>query len=214
MIFLLLLFFATAQAATFGVYSDPKCQELVIPVQAFTDVCTWNTYTTSYALYLQNCSSNELAVQIFNAVDSPTCTPYPSNISYTVSNECSLTEDYYTKIINASNCLGTNFAFNLVAHNTSDCADSGLPFTVIAQNGTCESNSFAPSYPGASWDTIIYTNKDLFAMEVYHTTDGTCQYPLGDFRTKKYGAECLAPVDGFYNTTFLNIYEAFPLTHT
>lgn len=211
MLWILPLLFGAASAAMFGVYSDPTCETLVIPVLAFSDVCTWNTYDQSYALYLQNCSSNHLAVQIFNATDSPTCTDFPMNQTFPVSHVCEPNLGVYTRILDSSECLGENTTFNIVAHDQADCSDGGLPFSLVSANGSCVENSFAPSKPPAGWDTRVFLTDSLFVMEVYTSTDGSCKQPLGDFRSKQYGSKCLAPVDGFYNSTFMQLYRAFPL---
>ncbi len=209
----LLSLFTSVNAAMFGVYSDSSCQQLVIPVLAFSDVCTWNTYSTAYALYLQSCSPKKLQVQLFNASDSPTCTNFPVNETFTVSNKCTLHNDYYTKLIDSSDCYGANTTFNIVAHDTADCSDGGLPFSVVSANNSCVGNSFAPSYAGASWDTKIFANDQVFLMDVFTSTNGTCENELGLFGAKNYTGACLAPISGFYNTTFIQLFEAFPLTY-
>jgi hypothetical protein len=211
--FLLSLFtlFSAVNAAMFGVYSDSACQELLIPVLAYSDVCTWNTYSTAYALYLESCSPKKLNVQLFNASDSAFCKPFPVNETFTVSNKCNAHNDYFTKIIDASECEGANTTFNIVAHDTPDCSDGGLPFSVVLANNSCVGNSFAPSYAGASWDTKIFANDEVFLMDVFRSTNGTCQNELGLFGAKNYTGACLAPITGFYNTTFIQLFQAFPL---
>lgn len=204
-------FFSAVSAAVFGVYSDSACQQLVIPVLAFSDVCTWNTYTTSYALYLESCSAKKLKVQLFNASDSPFCDSFPVNETFTVTNKCQLYTDYYTQIIDSSDCEGTNTTFNIVAHDTADCSDGGLPFSVVSSNSTCVGNSFAPSYAGASWDTKIYATDNFFLMDVFGSTNGTCENELGLFLNQNYSTKCLAPVSGFFNTTFIQMFQAFPV---
>ena len=208
----LLSLFSAVNAALFGVYSDSACQTLVIPVLAYSDVCTWNTYSTAYALYLQSCTPKKLQVQLFNASDSPTCTDFSVNETFTVTNKCQLHNDYYTKLIDSSDCLGSNTTFNIVAHDTADCSDGGLPFSVVSANDTCVGNSFAPSYAGASWDTKIYATDQVFLMDVFTSTNGTCQNELGLFGAKNYTGQCLAPISGFYNSTFIQLFQAFPLS--
>ena len=207
----LLAFFAAAKAAMFGVYSDSACQDLVIPVLAFSDVCTWNTASTAYALYLESCTPKKLHVRLFNASDSPTCTAFPVNETFTVTSKCQLYTDYYTKLIDSSECEGSNTTFNIVAHDTADCSDGGLPFSVVSANDTCVGNSFAPSYAGASWDTKIYVTDQVFLMDVFTSTNGSCENELGLFGAKNYTGACLAPISGFYNSTFIQLFQAFPL---
>ena len=207
----LLAFLPFVRAAMFGVFSDPACESLVIPVLAFSDVCTWNTYTSAYSLYLESCTSNTLQVQLFNVTDSPTCASFPTNQTFSVTQECQPTSDYYTRILNTTECLGENTTFNILAHDHSDCSDGGLPFSLVSAKGGCVGNSFAPSQPPAGWDTRAFVTDSLFVLEVYESTNGTCEGSLGDFRTRKYGSECLAPIDGFYNSTYMQLYKAFPL---
>jgi hypothetical protein len=120
-------------------------------------------------------------------------------------------KDYYTQIIDSSECLGGNTTFNIIAHDTPDCSDGGLPFTAVAENDSCVGNSFAPSYAGASWDTKIYATDTVFLMDVFTSTNGTCQNELGVFGAKNYTGECMAPISGFYKSTFIQLFRAFSL---
>ena len=210
-LFPLLAILSAVNAAVFGVYSDAACQNLVIPVLAFSDVCTWNTYSTPYALYLQSCGSDRLDVQLFNASDSAFCKDFPVNETFTVTNKCQIHNDYYTQILDTSDCLGSNTTFDIIAHDHSDCSDGGLPFSVISANGACVGNSFAPSYSGASWDTQLYAGESGFLLDVFRSTNGTCQNELGLFGSNNFTGECLAPITGFYNSTFIQMFRAFPV---
>lgn len=205
----LLASLGSAHAALFGVYSSPTCEQasLLVPVLAFSDVCTWTSHDASYALYLEDCSADSLSVRYYNTSDSATCANYPVNQSFTVTHDCTLTDDsFYTQLINTGTCQGNGTTFNIIAHDHEDCSDLGLPFSVVSANDTCVGDSFAPG----SWDTKTLAQEYLFYMEVYQTTNGTCQYPLGIFEaSNNYAGQCLAPVAGFSNTTFLQVYEAF-----
>jgi hypothetical protein len=209
--FSILSLLSVVNAAMFGTYSDPECTQLVMPVLGFSDVCTWTSPSTAYALYLESCSQNELQVRYYNATDSATCSPFPVNQTFTVSYECMLAQDFYTKIIDSSDCYGANTTFNIVAHDHSDCSDGGLPFSVLLDNNSCVGNSFAPNYAGASWDTKIYATDQVFLMDVFTSTNGSCKNELGLFYTHNYTGECLAPIAGFYNSTFIQLFQAFPL---
>jgi hypothetical protein len=212
MLWLIPLFLSVANAAMFGTYSDSACTELAMPVLAFSDVCTWTSPSTAYALYLETCSPKKLQVRYFNATDSATCTPYPINQTFTVTTKCTLAQDFYTKILDVDSCEGANTTYNIVAHDQADCSDGGLPFSVVPANDTCVGNSFAPNYPGAGWDTKIYVSEQVFLLDVFTSNDGTCHGELGLFGAKNYTGQCLAPISGFYNSTFIQLFEAFPLT--
>ena len=212
MFWLIPLFLGLASAAKFGTYSDPACTELAMPVLAFSDVCTWTSPSTAYALYLESCSPKKLQVRYYNATDSPTCTSFPTNQTFTVTTKCTLAQDFYTKILDVDSCEGANTTYNIVAHDHADCSDGGLPFSVVSANDTCVGNSFAPNYPGAGWDTKIFASEQVFLLDVFTSTDGTCQGELGLFGAKNYTGQCLAPISGFYNSTFIQLFEAFPVS--
>ena len=214
-LFSLLASLTTVQAALFGVYSSPTCEQasLVVPVLAFSDVCTWSTSSVSYALYLEDCSADSLSVRYYNASDSATCADFPVNQTFPVTADCTLANDaFYTQLWNSSECQGYGTTLNIVAHDHADCSDLGLPFSVVTANYTCIGNSFAPQYIPGSWDTKTLAQESFFYMEVYQTTNGTCEYPLGTFlATNNYAGQCLVPASGFSNTTFVQVYEAFPV---
>ena len=212
MFWLIPLFFGLVTAAKFGTYSDPDCTQLAMPVLAFSDVCTWTSPSTAYALYLESCSPKKLQVRYYNATDSPTCTTFPVNQSFTVTNKCTLAQDFYTKILDVDSCEGMNTTYNIVAHDHADCSDGGLPFSVVSANDTCVGNSFAPNYSGAGWDTKIYATEQVFLMNVFTSTAGTCDGELGLFGAKAYDGHCLAPISGFSNSTFIQLFQAFPLS--
>lgn len=203
---------ANANAAMFGVYSDSACQELVTPVLAFSDVCTWSSHSTSYALYLTECSSSSISVQVFNASDSAMCAPFPTNESFTVTNTCQLYSDYYIQLVDTTECLGENTTFNIVAHDTADCSDGGLPFTIVAANSSCVDNSFAPSYMPGSWDTKTFVAENFFLLQVFQETNSSCINELGVFLTPNLTGQCVAPISGFSNSTFIQAFNAFPLS--
>jgi hypothetical protein len=211
MLWLLPLFFTLSNAALFGVYSDATCETLVLPVLAHTDVCTWNTYTTSYSLYLNSCSSEEFNVTNFNLLDSPVCEPSINNQTFVVKATCEPTFDYYTKILDSRNCLGLNTTYNIVAHDTANCSDSGVPFSVFNNQDECVGNSFGPGLQGASFDTRIYQTNTTFLMEVFASTNGTCQQNLDVFAAKNLGDNCLAPLSGPDSTLFVQVWNAFPI---
>jgi hypothetical protein len=205
------LLLSLATAAKFGTYSDSACTQLAMPVLAFSDVCTWTSPSTAYALYLESCSPKKLEVRYYNATDSATCSPFPVNQSFTVTTKCTLAQDFYTKIIDVDSCEGANTTYNIVAHDHADCSDGGLPFSVVSANDTCVGNSFAPNYSGAGWDTKIYATEQVFLLDVFTSNDGTCSGELGLFGAKNYTGMCLAPISGFYNSTFIQLFEAFPI---
>lgn len=205
------LFFSYATAAIFGVFSDPECKDLVIPVLAHTDVCTWNTYTTSYSLYLDSCTAETFKVVSFNATDAPSCISYPVNQTFTVHKTCQSTYDYYTKILDTENCLGVNTTYNIVAHNTQNCSDPGVPFSVFNQNNSCVGDSFGPGLTGASFDTEIVQTDNIFLLEVFASKDGTCEQVLDIFGTKEFGSTCLSPISGEGQDLFIQVWRAFPL---
>lgn len=206
------LIFPFVQAVLFGTYFDANCTQEIVAVQAFTDVCTWSTnqYDGAYSFYLNECSNNSISVaeQKVNNSESFFCKG-SSPSKYTVTNECSPAGFIYTKILDGSVCQGAGTTYNVIAHNMSDCSDGGLPFSVIYNDGNCTGNSFAPNY--ASWDTRLFGDSQYSYMEVFESTTGECKNPLGLFETKTFPTGCIAPVEGFYNTTFVEIWEAFPL---
>lgn len=211
MFWFLSILFTSVQAAMFGVYSDAQCENLVIPVLAYSDVCTWNTYSTSYSLFLESCSSDFFSVQTFNLTDSPTCGSYPVNQTFSVSRHCKPTFDYYTKILDSEDCESDNNSYNIVAHNTPNCSDPGLPFSIVNRNNSCVGNSFGPGLAGASFDTEIYISKTTFLLEIFQSKDGSCQNNLDFFAVQSFGSKCVAPLSGNDNQLFLQIWQSFPL---
>jgi hypothetical protein len=200
------------QSVLFGTYFDDECTQEVVAIQAFSDVCTWSTnqYDGTYSFYLTECSQRSITV-VEQKVDSSESFFCKSNqtTNYTVTNKCQKNGLLYTKILDGSQCEGAGTTYNVVAYNVSDCSVGGLPFSVIYNDGNCTGNSFAPNY--ASWDTRLFGDSDSYFMEVFTSTDGQCKDPLGLFETKGFPSGCIAPVEGFSNTTFVEIWNAFPL---
>lgn len=207
----IMTFFNNVNSASFGVYSDSKCENLVIPVLAYSDVCTWNTYSQSYSVYLDQCSTKELYVVTFNLTDSPTCASLNVNQSFVVKNTCEPTFDYYTKIIDVDSCYGVNNSYNIIAHNTPNCSDSGLPFTVMNNNSQCIRNSFGPGLSGASFDTKILQTNDIFLLDIFVSKNGTCQETLDTFGTKTFSSQCMSPFSGVDNSLFIQVWPSFPI---
>ena len=203
---------SAAQAILFGTYFDAECTKPIVNIQAFTDVCTWatNTYDGTYSYYLNSCSkkSIEIVEQKVNSSESFVCQGNKTT-TYTATQKCTATGFIYTKILDDSECKGAGTTYNVVAFNISDCSVGGLPFSVIYNNGNCTGNSFAPNY--ASWDTLLFGDSNGYFMEVFDSTNGECKNPLGLFATKGFPSGCIAPVEGFDNTTFVEIWDAFPL---
>lgn len=214
MLFLFFLF-QIVSAVRFGIYSNADCSDLLAPVYAFTDVCSWATYSTSYApshsLYLQNCTNEQVYVMSFSLKGGWSCEPKEQNYSFPVSSVCQPAYDFYTKLIDASTCEGADIAYNVAAHTASDCSNDGPPFTLVYDNKQCVDNSFAPNYHPGSWDTRIFQADSTFHMEVFQSDDGTCQTPLYEFETNEFRGQCLHPVNGYPNTTFLQIWHSFPI---
>jgi len=202
----------SVSAALFGAYFDAECTNEIVPVHAFTDVCTWatNKYDGAYSFYLESCSETSIHVfeQKVNNSESFTCQGN-ALANYTVTPKCTQIGFVYTKLLDGSICEGKGTTYDVVAYNISDCSVGGLPFTVVYNNGECNGDSFAPGV--ASWDTRLSGDANGYYMEVFESTDGQCANPLGLFETKGFPSGCLAPVAGFYNTTFVEIWEAFPL---
>lgn len=202
------LFAVSVNAAQFTSYFDAKCTIPITKVVAFTDVCTWssNRYSGSYALYLSGCSSSQLNVSAFNLTGSTGCQGEPV-YTLTANSSCVSYEDAYVKASDFT-CDSQNTTYNVLAHFTPDCQDGGYAFSIELGQPTCLEDSFAPGL--WDWDAQGNYSDPFYQLDLYNSTDGTCQDNLATFQTKTFPAWCLPTVQPFQNIS-IDIYPAFPL---
>ena len=202
-------FFAVASAATFGSYYDANCSTPITNTLAFTDACTWtsNQYNGAFSLYLKDCSEKQMKAVVFNASDAPTCVGTPVS-EVTVTDKCVKLGDGGYLRGNDFTCESQNNTYNVLAHFQPDCKDGGLPFSVQLGEGTCQAGSFAPGF--FNWDTEGAYSDPYYEMELYNTTNGTCQDERAVFQTHTFPAQCVKSNTGFQGI-FVDIYQAFPV---
>lgn len=205
-IYLLSSFFSLTSAALFQSYYDNLCTKPIQKTLAFTDVCTWtsNEQSGSWSLYLNNCSNDTLNTLVFNLGDAPTCQGTP-NFTIPITSNCNKFDNVYVKGLDFT-CNSNNNSFNILSHFQSDCKDGGIPFTIQLGEPTCQGHSFAPSF--FNWDTEGSFSNPYYQMNIYNTTDGSCQDKQSMFETTSFPAQCLAPVLPF-NNIYLDIYNSF-----
>ena len=201
-------FFSLAQSARFGTYFDAECKVPIINAIAFTDVCTWssNRFSGSYALTLTSCSDTELSVKAYNLTGSAGCNG-ESIGSLTINSSCIFHEDNYVQAWDF-NCNSQNNSYNIIAHFTPDCQDGGYAFSMDLGQPQCNEDSFAPGL--WDWDAQGSYSDPYYMLELFNTTDGTCQDQLATFQTKEFPAWCLPTVEPFQNIS-IDIYPSFPL---
>ncbi len=202
------LLITLTKAAQFISYFDSECKVPITKVVAFTDVCTWssNRFSGSYALYLSNCGQNELAVSAYNLTGSASC---QGEIIYTftANSSCISYEDAYIRAFDFT-CESQNTTYNLLAHFTPDCQDGGYAFSMELGEPTCLEYSFAPGL--WTWDARGNYSDPFYELELFNSTDGTCEDEVAVFQTKEFPAWCLSPTQPFQNIS-IDIYPAFPM---
>ena len=205
----LALFATFGNAAQFVSYFDSECKTPITKVVAFTDVCTWssNRYSGSYALFLSGCSPTQLNVSAFNLTGSADCQGEVVS-TLTANSSCIPYEDAYVKALDFT-CDSQNTTYNVLAHFTPDCQDGGYAFSIELGEPTCLEYSFAPGL--WDWDAQGNYSAPFYQLELFNSTDGTCQDELTVFQTKQFPAWCLTPTTPFQNIS-IDIYPAFPLT--
>lgn len=198
-----------ATAARFGSYFDSECKSPITNVVAFTDVCTWssNRYSGSYALYASSCSDSTFSVSAFNLTGSAGCQGKPV-YSLTVNSSCMPYEDAFVKALDFT-CNSQNTTYNVLAHFTPDCQDGGYAFSIELGEPECLMDSFAPGL--WDWDAAGNYSDPYYQLNLFNTSDGTCQDQVALFETKEFPAWCLTPTVPFQNIS-IDIYPAFPLT--
>ena len=205
---LLPLLFGAVSAARFGTFFDAECTIPIVNAVAFTDVCTWssNRYSGSYALTLSNCSDTELSINAYNLTGSAGCQG-ESVGSLTVNSSCVFHEDNYVKALDFT-CESQNTTYNVLAHFTPGCEDGGYAFSMQLGEPECLGDSFGPGL--WDWDARGNYSEPYYMLEVFNTTDGTCQDQAAVFQTKEFPAWCLPTVQPFQNLS-IDIYPAIPL---
>jgi len=203
------LLLSVAKAAQFASYFDAECTIPITRVVAFTDVCTWssNRYSGSYALYLSECSDSSLSVSGFNLTGSAGCEGTPT-FTVLANSSCIPHEDAYVKAWDFT-CESQNTTYNVLAHFTPDCQDGGYAFSIELGEPICLQDSFAPGL--WQWDAQGNYSDPFYQLELFNSTDGTCQDEIAVFQTKQFPAWCLTPIQPFQNIS-IDIYPAFPLS--
>lgn len=202
---LLALGFATA--AQFGSYFDADCKTPVVTAIAFTDVCTWssNRFSGSYALTLSSCSENSLEITAYNLTGSAGCNGIPVS-TFTANSSCIPYDDTYIQVHDFS-CNSQNATYNVLAHFTPDCQDGGYAFSMNLGLPECLESSFGPGLWG--WDARGNYSDPFYMLQLFNSTDGTCQDEVAVFETKEFPAWCLTPRAPFQNIS-IDIYPAIP----
>jgi hypothetical protein len=208
MLWALPLLFAFANAAKLTSYFDSECKTPLIDTVAFTDVCTWssNRYSGSYAIHLSSCSETSVDVNLFNLTGQAGCNGVP-DYTFTANTSCVPYKDAYVKV-NDFTCASQNSTYNILAHFTPGCQDGGYAFSIDLGQPSCQGASFGPGL----WnlDAEGSYSDPYYQLELFNSTDGTCQDQLATFQTKQFPAECLPTVQPFQNIS-IDIYPAFPL---
>lgn len=202
------LLFGAATAARFGTFFDAECVIPVVNAVAFTDVCTWssNRYSGSYALTLSNCSDSELTISAYNLTGSAGCQG-ESVGTLTVNSSCVFHEDNYVKAFDFT-CESQNTTYNVLAHFTPDCQDGGYAFSMELGEPQCLGDSFGPGL--WDWDAQGNYSEPYYMLELFNSTDGTCQDQVATFQTKQFPAWCLPTTQPFQNIS-IDIYPAIPV---
>lgn len=199
---------ASSSAARFASYFDAECKNSLTSVVAFTDVCTWssNRYSGSYAVYLSSCSATTFEVSAFNLTGQAGCEGQPvSTLSANAS--CMPYQDTYIKALDFT-CNSQNTTYNVLAHFTPGCEDGGYAFSMTLGEPTCEEDSFGPGL--WDWDARGNYSDPYYMLELFNSTDGSCQNEVAVFQTKQFPAWCLPTLHPFQNIS-IDIYPAFPL---
>lgn len=202
------LLFSLASAARFGSYFDADCSVPIVNAIAFTDVCTWssNRYSGSYALTLDACSDTSFTVNAYNLTGSAGCQGEIVG-TLSVNTSCVFVGEHYVKALDLS-CESKNTTYNVLAHFTPDCEDGGYAFSIELGEPECLEDSFGPGL----WDFDARGNysEPYYIMELFNSSDGTCQSEIATFQTKEFPAWCLPTVQPFQNIS-IDIYPAIPL---
>ena len=202
------LLLLSVNAARFGTFFDSECKNTLTNIVAFEDVCTWssNRFSGSYALYLSGCTNTMLEVKAFNLTGSAGCQG-ESIYTLSVNSSCMPYEDAFVKALDFS-CNSQNTTYNVLAHFTPDCQDGGYAFSMELGEPNCQKDSFAPGL--WNWDARGNYSDPYYMLELFNTTDGSCQDEVAVFQTKDFPAWCLTPTMPFQNIS-IDIYPAFPL---
>jgi len=200
-------------AVILDIYTDNICTFYTSKLYVFTDVCTWtsNTRSGSWSTYLSSCSNTDVNVKVYNLGDAPTCQGKPNitiPLSITSPNDCIPFDNVYVKLRDTT-CSSQNTSYNLLAHFQTDCKDGGIPFTIQLGEPYCQNNSFAPGF--YNYDTIGSYSSPYYQMNVFNSTDGTCENQQTIYQTTSFPVECLAPVTSF-NNIYMDIYNSFPIS--
>lgn len=208
MFWVLPLLFTITKAARLTSYFDSECKNPLVKTVAFTDVCTWssNRFSGSYALYLTECSNTNLEVNLFNLTGSAECNGLP-DYTFTANASCVQYQDAFIRVEDFT-CNSQNTTYNILAHFTPDCQDGGYAFSMDLGLPICLQDSFGPGL--WDWDAQGNYSEPYYMLELFNTTDGTCQDNVATFQTKEFPAWCLSPTQPFQNIS-IDIYPAFPL---
>lgn len=202
------LLFGAATAARFGTFFDAECSVPIINAVAFTDVCTWssNQYSGSYAMTLSSCSDTDLTIQAYNLTGSAGCQG-ESIGTLTANSSCVFHEDNYVKALDFS-CESQNTTYNVLAHFTPDCQDGGYAFSLELGEPTCLGDSFGPGL----WNLDAQGNysEPYYMLDLFNSTNGTCQDQVATFQTKGFPAFCLPTVQPFQGIS-IDILPAIPV---
>jgi hypothetical protein len=105
-------------------------------------------------------------------------------------------------------CESQGTTYNIFAHVQSDCTDGGIPFSVQLGEPSCQSGAFAPGF--FSWDVEGNYSQPYYNMNIYSTTNGTCEDVQASVQTTSFPAHCL-PLTPSLQVVALDIYTAFPM---
>lgn len=208
MLWLLPLFLGIASAAHFGTYFDADCKIPLVNAVVFTDVCTWssNQFSGSYAMYLSSCSDSELELKGFNLTGAAECVG-TSVFTLNANASCLPYENAYVKVLDFT-CESQNTTYNVLAHFTPDCQDGGYAFSLDLGQPECLQDSFAPGL--WTWDARGGYSDPFYMLELFNSTNGTCQDEVAVFETKEFPSFCLTPTNPFQNIS-IDIFQAFPV---
>ncbi len=208
-LFATLFFLGMTSAARFGLYLDGECRQSVTKSIAFTDVCTWssNVISGSYAMYLSACTESELELNLFNLTGQAGCNGIPVN-TLSLNSTCAPHGDLFVKALDFT-CLSQNTSYNLLGHFTPGCEDGGYAFSIQLGGGQCEEDSFGPGL--WNWDARGNYSEPFYQLELFNTTNGSCEDETAIFQTKTFPAWCLPSGNAFQNIS-IDIYSSFPVS--